>query len=158
MAQRPRQSQDGARGRRGSDLSLVHTAADDSLTSLSLDSPRQILPCFLSSCFSLLHLIVFLHQTIYYRQATKSTILAKCLTEPSVLKTRCASIPSVLQCQRNQNSVTAAATASATSTCSVTVTWAGLLPTAISLASEARSRSEERRVGKECRSRWSPYH
>ena len=25
-------------------------------------------------------------------------------------------------------------------------------------AKEARSRSEERRVGKECRSRWSPYH
>src|SRR2546427_2793341 len=25
-------------------------------------------------------------------------------------------------------------------------------------ASRARSRSEERRVGKECRSRWSPYH
>ena len=24
--------------------------------------------------------------------------------------------------------------------------------------SEARERSEERRVGKECRSRWSPYH
>ena len=24
--------------------------------------------------------------------------------------------------------------------------------------SEDRSRSEERRVGKECRSRWSPYH
>ena len=23
---------------------------------------------------------------------------------------------------------------------------------------ESRSRSEERRVGKECRSRWSPYH
>ena len=23
---------------------------------------------------------------------------------------------------------------------------------------EARTRSEERRVGKECRSRWSPYH
>ena len=23
---------------------------------------------------------------------------------------------------------------------------------------EQRSRSEERRVGKECRSRWSPYH
>ena len=23
---------------------------------------------------------------------------------------------------------------------------------------EAASRSEERRVGKECRSRWSPYH
>src|SRR5258707_15679070 len=26
------------------------------------------------------------------------------------------------------------------------------------MAKEARSRSEERRVGKECRSRWSPYH
>src|SRR3989441_5906595 len=26
------------------------------------------------------------------------------------------------------------------------------------LAGEVRSRSEERRVGKECRSRWSPYH
>ena len=26
------------------------------------------------------------------------------------------------------------------------------------LANEASSRSEERRVGKECRSRWSPYH
>ena len=25
-------------------------------------------------------------------------------------------------------------------------------------AGEGRSRSEERRVGKECRSRWSPYH
>ena len=26
------------------------------------------------------------------------------------------------------------------------------------LAAAGRSRSEERRVGKECRSRWSPYH
>src|SRR2546430_10849687 len=26
------------------------------------------------------------------------------------------------------------------------------------LAEPAKSRSEERRVGKECRSRWSPYH
>ena len=26
------------------------------------------------------------------------------------------------------------------------------------LADALRSRSEERRVGKECRSRWSPYH
>ena len=26
------------------------------------------------------------------------------------------------------------------------------------VAQTARSRSEERRVGKECRSRWSPYH
>ena len=28
----------------------------------------------------------------------------------------------------------------------------------IHLLTNARSRSEERRVGKECRSRWSPYH
>ena len=27
-----------------------------------------------------------------------------------------------------------------------------------SVASELEERSEERRVGKECRSRWSPYH
>ena len=26
------------------------------------------------------------------------------------------------------------------------------------LAGEVKTRSEERRVGKECRSRWSPYH
>ena len=26
------------------------------------------------------------------------------------------------------------------------------------LSKDQRSRSEERRVGKECRSRWSPYH
>src|SRR2546422_2623746 len=30
--------------------------------------------------------------------------------------------------------------------------------TAISLCKDNRVRSEERRVGKECRSRWSPYH
>src|SRR5687768_18338474 len=30
-------------------------------------------------------------------------------------------------------------------------------PSSITIA-PARSRSEERRVGKECRSRWSPYH
>ena len=28
----------------------------------------------------------------------------------------------------------------------------------IAAREQARSRSEERRVGKECRSRWSPYH
>ena len=28
----------------------------------------------------------------------------------------------------------------------------------INSSGEARVRSEERRVGKECRSRWSPYH
>ena len=33
----------------------------------------------------------------------------------------------------------------------------GLTP-AIVVDQERRSRSEERRVGKECRSRWSPYH
>ena len=32
------------------------------------------------------------------------------------------------------------------------------LKQAIILRSEKLSRSEERRVGKECRSRWSPYH
>src|SRR5256886_14733863 len=35
----------------------------------------------------------------------------------------------------------------------------GAVPDSIvRLARETRSRSEERRVGKECRSRWSPYH
>jgi len=29
---------------------------------------------------------------------------------------------------------------------------------AISLSGTGKFRSEERRVGKECRSRWSPYH
>src|SRR2546426_12350411 len=33
-----------------------------------------------------------------------------------------------------------------------------LEPVASSIASQGRARSEERRVGKECRSRWSPYH
>ena len=28
----------------------------------------------------------------------------------------------------------------------------------VALVGESGSRSEERRVGKECRSRWSPYH
>src|SRR3712207_7326655 len=31
-------------------------------------------------------------------------------------------------------------------------------PATLSLLTEALHRSEERRVGKECRSRWSPYH
>src|SRR5256884_5984875 len=35
--------------------------------------------------------------------------------------------------------------------------WAGIAVVAVLLAYE-HSRSEERRVGKECRSRWSPYH
>ena len=35
----------------------------------------------------------------------------------------------------------------------------GVLPEALSAAQAIRDeRSEERRVGKECRSRWSPYH
>ena len=33
-----------------------------------------------------------------------------------------------------------------------------LLIVALLLAGSASARSEERRVGKECRSRWSPYH
>src|SRR2546425_5497601 len=32
------------------------------------------------------------------------------------------------------------------------------LDDALQIAREAADRSEERRVGKECRSRWSPYH
>src|SRR3712207_9074346 len=32
------------------------------------------------------------------------------------------------------------------------------IPYRVALQSEMLSRSEERRVGKECRSRWSPYH
>ena len=35
---------------------------------------------------------------------------------------------------------------------------AGSEPGARALAALATTRSEERRVGKECRSRWSPYH
>ena len=35
--------------------------------------------------------------------------------------------------------------------------WIALLPHLLPFASYD-SRSEERRVGKECRSRWSPYH
>src|SRR5256885_10391189 len=37
------------------------------------------------------------------------------------------------------------------------LTYAGAL-TAEALTGDASLRSEERRVGKECRSRWSPYH
>ena len=32
------------------------------------------------------------------------------------------------------------------------------MPERVSLTMAMRDRSEERRVGKECRSRWSPYH
>ena len=32
------------------------------------------------------------------------------------------------------------------------------IPSLVLNDAEVRSRSEERRVGKECRSRWSPYH
>jgi len=31
-------------------------------------------------------------------------------------------------------------------------------PNLVARSPQARDRSEERRVGKECRSRWSPYH
>src|SRR5256885_5682522 len=36
--------------------------------------------------------------------------------------------------------------------------WSGALAAGRSLAPYLARRSEERRVGKECRSRWSPYH
>ena len=44
--------------------------------------------------------------------------------------------------------------------CKVYATILSLLPPviAIGLALITKERSEERRVGKECRSRWSPYH
>ena len=32
------------------------------------------------------------------------------------------------------------------------------VPQGFTITTEACTRSEERRVGKECRSRWSPYH
>src|SRR5690242_20857481 len=35
---------------------------------------------------------------------------------------------------------------------------AGILPRLVPIAKSLVGRSEERRVGKECRSRWSPYH
>ena len=43
--------------------------------------------------------------------------------------------------------------------CAVGAAMTGLIPVvALRSMDQARSRSEERRVGKECRSRWSPYH
>ena len=40
--------------------------------------------------------------------------------------------------------------------CAVLIDWRIPIATALEMMQEARS--EERRVGKECRSRWSPYH
>ena len=40
----------------------------------------------------------------------------------------------------------------------VTTTLQASAPGTLSVAASAKVRSEERRVGKECRSRWSPYH
>ena len=34
----------------------------------------------------------------------------------------------------------------------------GIQPPVVQIQVDYKSRSEERRVGKECRSRWSPYH
>src|SRR6266542_7090296 len=44
-----------------------------------------------------------------------------------------------------------------TSVCGTVAWWCGSVYSSISKA-RCTSRSEERRVGKECRSRWSPYH
>src|SRR3989442_5415159 len=41
---------------------------------------------------------------------------------------------------------------------SLRLTMVGAAPVAPELSRRFRQRSEERRVGKECRSRWSPYH
>jgi len=43
-------------------------------------------------------------------------------------------------------------------TCGATLFWQHDDETAISFSAGTLDRSEERRVGKECRSRWSPYH
>ena len=40
----------------------------------------------------------------------------------------------------------------------VGLNWSGVVRTARAPALRGTTRSEERRVGKECRSRWSPYH
>ena len=42
--------------------------------------------------------------------------------------------------------------------CCDALTYAGNIATLDRAMEHPRSRSEERRVGKECRSRWSPYH
>src|ERR1044071_71181 len=55
--------------------------------------------------------------------------------------------------------IAAADTTSALSIGSVvTATWSAPSAPAPLIARQATPRSEERRVGKECRSRWSPYH
>ena len=48
------------------------------------------------------------------------------------------------------SSVAASTAAATNNSCGEGVTWA--------LSWNCSARSEERRVGKECRSRWSPYH
>ena len=40
----------------------------------------------------------------------------------------------------------------------VSVTWSSTNPAVATVSTSGLMRSEERRVGKECRSRWSPYH
>ena len=40
----------------------------------------------------------------------------------------------------------------------LTITLIGVVVSATVLYKRKNARSEERRVGKECRSRWSPYH
>src|SRR3712207_9309818 len=42
--------------------------------------------------------------------------------------------------------------------CRIPYDWPGDPALAHAMAAAAPERSEERRVGKECRSRWSPYH
>src|SRR3712207_9262386 len=57
------------------------------------------------------------------------------------------------------SSVWGTATSSVTYAIKVRPDWRTILPLVVaSAAGSALGRSEERRVGKECRSRWSPYH
>ena len=59
-----------------------------------------------------------------------------------------------MMCIKCQEMVTKALKA-ASPNANVKVSW----PEGVAVSSfEDKSRSEERRVGKECRSRWSPYH
>src|SRR6476646_6996461 len=46
----------------------------------------------------------------------------------------------------------------ATRDISKVILWTGLVDPATAQELQSQFRSEERRVGKECRSRWSPYH
>ena len=70
-----------------------------------------------------------------------------------------------LQEKKGKNIVTVDLTQLTGSICQYMIICEGSTPTQVSALSDSawdfahrKARSEERRVGKECRSRWSPYH